>query len=79
MEEFRFITSHFDLEKFWIGAIQEKDHFEDGTEVDPEVAKEYDPLVPWTDPGAIPPFKKRVICRRFASEEVNRLEPTVGR
>jgi hypothetical protein len=60
MEEFRFITAHFDLHQLWIGVFQGNPNFMDGTPVDPRVAAQFDPLVPWAWPDTL----KGYICRR---------------
>ncbi|KAL3076020.1 hypothetical protein niasHT_032617 [Heterodera trifolii] len=62
VDEFTFITSHWDLRDFWVGIYFGKKHFEDGTAVDGKVLRHVAPRIPW----ATPDKRKGFICRKKA-------------
>lgn len=66
MDEFKFITKHWDLHRFWIGIIYGNDKFEDGTDVDQKVFEQFRKFVPW----AWPQVPKGFICRAKPGDDV---------
>ena len=66
MDEFDFITSHWDLHHFWIGIIYGWSSFQDGTKVDPQVFGQFEKFVPW----AFPSVQKGFICRAAPGQDV---------
>jgi hypothetical protein len=63
MAEFQFIMEHFDLHHLWIGIFYGADRYEDHTDVEQQVLKQFTPLVPWSDPST----PKGFICKAEAS------------
>jgi hypothetical protein len=63
MAEFQFIMEHYDLHHLWIGIFYGADRYEDHTDVEQQVLKQFTPLVPWSDPST----PKGFICKAEAS------------
>jgi hypothetical protein len=73
MEEFNFITSHWNLEEYWIGIIRGDSRFQDGTKVNQTLAREFDKYVPW----AWTDTRKGFICRAVPAGQQNSKEVSV--
>ena len=59
MEEFNFITAHWNLEEYWIGIVRDDYNFQDGTKVNQKLAQKFEKYVPWASPDV----EKGFICR----------------